>query len=154
MNQHKRYVLVLAVAGICIAIGWYGYHRTVSDKTLNSDSAPMSFTYEVVQTPALREQGLSGRTSVPGDYGMLFVFDTADRYGIWMKDMLIPIDIVWLSDTGVIVGIVPSVATSTYPMPFYPPTPVRFILETRAGEVARKGWVPGTDLTLPLPFER
>lgn len=84
---------------------------------------------------------------------MLFIFATKDRYGFWMKDMREPIDIIWLSDTGngvgTIVGIEQSVSPSTYPATFTAPEPVRFVLETRAGEARRQGWAIGTRLTLP-----
>lgn len=115
-------------------------------------SAPeaSAFEFEIVASPEARQQGLSGRTSVPGNYGMLFVFDTADRYGFWMKDMLVSIDIIWLANDGTIIAIEDSVSPETYPTPFYPPQAVSFVLETRAGEARTQGWVPGTKLNLPV----
>ncbi len=80
---------------------------------------------------------------------MLFVFPKEDRYGFWMKDMLTSIDIIWLSDTGSILGIEASASPATYPNVFYPPEPVRYVLETRAGEAARRGWIVGTVVPLP-----
>lgn len=111
------------------------------------------FTFEVVATPGLRQQGLSGRSEVPPDYGMLFVFPAKDRHSFWMKDMRVPIDIIWLSDTGTgtgtIVGIEEAVSPSTYPMTFMAPVLVRYVLETRAGEAGRRGWGIGTTISLP-----
>jgi hypothetical protein len=88
---------------------------------------------------------------VPPDYGMLFVFDMKDTYGFWMKDMHVPIDILWLADDGRIIKIDDSVQPSSYPSVFYAPAPVTYVLETRAGESRRKGWKVGTVLDLPLP---
>ena len=107
-------------------------------------------TIEKVETPSRREQGLSGRIDIPEDYGMLFVFPKEGDYGFWMKDMLVPIDIMWLSDTGTIVGIEHTVSPITYPKSFYPPFPVRYVLETRAGIASSSGWIVGTALNLPL----
>ena len=109
-----------------------------------------SFEFEVVASPEARAQGLSGRTEVPSGYGMLFVFDVADRYGFWMKDMFVPIDIIWLANDGTILAIEKNVSPATYPKPFYPPQPVRLVLETRPGEAEAQGWGIGTRLTLPL----
>lgn len=54
---------------------------------------------EIMDNTTLRAKGLSGRTSLDADSGMLFVFDTKKvTPGFWMKDMLIPIDIVWITD--------------------------------------------------------
>ncbi len=105
---------------------------------------------ERATTPAEHAQGLSGRSDVPADYGMLFVFTKADDYAFWMKDMKVPIDIIWLSNDGVIVGIEPSLATSTFPGTVRPPEPVRYVLETKAGYAAERGWHIGTALKLPL----
>ncbi|MFZ1987603.1 MAG: DUF192 domain-containing protein [Minisyncoccia bacterium] len=109
-----------------------------------------TFQFEVSDTPPKQQKGLSGRASIPANYGMLFVFPKNDRYGFWMKDMLTPIDILWLSDNGTIVGVERAVATSTYPHVFYPSKPVRYVLETRVGEMDAQGWSTGSTLVLPL----
>jgi uncharacterized membrane protein (UPF0127 family) len=83
---------------------------------------------------------------------MLFVFPKDDLYGFWMKDMFIPIDIIWLSDTGTILTIAPSVPANSYPHVFYPSTPARYVMEMRAGQAAARNWQIGTHVQLPLPY--
>lgn len=117
---------------------------------ITPDVQPMRF--EIVTTPAAQELGLGKRSDIPENYGMLFVFSQEGNYGFWMKDMLTSIDMIWLSDTGTILKINASVAPSTYPEPFYPPQPVKYVLETRAGEAARRGWTIGSNVGLPLPY--
>lgn len=51
---------------------------------------------DIADTVVTRTQGLSGRTSLAETDGMLFVFENADRYGFWMKDMNFAIDIIWI----------------------------------------------------------
>lgn len=126
---------------------------TVTDVPLppvETGTMAASFRFEIANTPALREQGLSGRAEVPSGYGMLFVFDQPGSYGFWMKDMLVPIDMIWLSDDGTILGIDEAVSPATYPTPFHPPQPVRLVLETKAGEARAQGWGIGTRIPLPL----
>jgi len=108
----------------------------------------MSLKVEIVRTEAERERGLSGRESVSGDYGMLFVFSSSDIYGFWMKDMMVPIDIFWLDPQGHVVSIAKEVATSTYPNVFYPSAPVRYVLETAAGFANLHNIATGTPLNL------
>ena len=108
--------------------------------------------FEIVTTASAQQRGLGGRAVIPDDYGMLFVFPSDSKYGFWMKDMLTPIDMVWLSSDGTVVGITPSVSPATYPDVFYPPSPIRFVLETRAGFAAEKNWKIGTKIQLPLPY--
>jgi uncharacterized membrane protein (UPF0127 family) len=88
---------------------------------------------EVVDTEEARVKGLSGRERLPDGRGMLFVFDTEDKYGIWMKDMKFPIDILWLDSEHRIVAVEHVVTPETYPKVFYPSVPARFVLELPAG---------------------
>lgn len=108
------------------------------------------FAFEIVASTEARLRGLSGRADVPPNYGMLFVFPEANRYGFWMKDMLVPIDIVWLRADGTVVGIDAHVSPDTFPTPFYAPEPVTRVLEVRAGEAAAQGWVVGSVIDLPV----
>lgn len=87
----------------------------------------------IADSPAERERGLSGRRGLAPDEGMLFVFPQTGRYSFWMKDMLFPIDIVWISETGMIVDIASSVAPETYPSAFTSQGPARYVLELPAG---------------------
>ncbi|MDB5264792.1 MAG: hypothetical protein JWN64_363 [Parcubacteria group bacterium] len=152
--RHVLYgVLGLAlVASACLLYAKYAIapvSYTTEPQEKQATSTPLS-NIEIVSEPAVMERGLGGRANVPAGYGMLFVFPEAEKYGFWMKDMLVPIDIVWLSDTKQIVKIDANVATSTYPDSFYPPMPVRYVLETKAGYAKEQGWEKGTDLSEPL----
>jgi len=108
------------------------------------------FAIEIADSPAEREQGLSNRKEVPGDYGLLFIFPAAGSYGFWMKDMLVSIDIIWLSDDGTVIGIEEAISPETYPTVYQAPTPVRYVLETRAGEARTQGWSVGKVIPLAL----
>lgn len=46
--------------------------------------------------------GLSEKTSMPQDYGMLFEFEKADYYPFWMKNMKFPIDIIFIKDNKIV----------------------------------------------------
>ena len=72
---------------------------------LNRDGQKIYVEVEVANTPQLRESGLSNR-DILGDYqGMLFVFDSQGDYSFWMKDMLIPLDLIYIDYAGYIVDI-------------------------------------------------
>jgi uncharacterized membrane protein (UPF0127 family) len=91
----------------------------------------------VADTDALRTQGLSHRSALTETEGMLFVFDTAQKYSFWMKDMLFSIDIVWMDTNGRVVDISKSVAPLSYPKLFTPKEPAQYVLELRSGWVVR-----------------
>lgn len=108
----------------------------------------VSLRIEYALTKAEQERGLGGRESIPSDYGMLFVFPKDDKYGFWMKDTLVPLDIFWIDAKGQVVSIARDVATSSYPNVFYPSVPARYVLETAAGFARDHTIATGTPLLL------
>ena len=103
---------------------------------------------DVADTESLREQGLSGRLNLPEGQGMLFVFDTDGVWGIWMKGMQFPIDIVWADASGTVVTVAVNIAPDTYPDSFYPTIPARYVLELQAGFTATHDIVVGSKIVL------
>ena len=63
------------------------------------------FVVEIADTNYKREFGLMNRTFLDKDKGMLFVFDKEDYYSFWMKDTLIPLDIIWINSNKEVVFI-------------------------------------------------
>ncbi len=61
---------------------------------------------EVARTEAQRERGLMQRTALDPDAGMIFVFADSARHGFWMKNTLIPLDMVFIGDDGRVAAIV------------------------------------------------
>ena len=103
------------------------------------------FTVEIAATSQERSRGLSGRESLPDLSGMLFVYDSARTPSFWMKEMLIPLDFVWIGEDCSVVDLhtdvpPPPPGTSTGSLPNYrPSSPVRYVLEINAGDVAELG---------------
>jgi uncharacterized membrane protein (UPF0127 family) len=98
----------------------------------------------VAETIAQREQGLSSTPYLPAGVVKLFIFDESWPYSFWMKDMLYPIDIIWLDDEKMIVHIEHRVTPDTYPQSFTPPTAATYVIETNAGFAKAQGLATGT----------
>jgi len=85
-------------------------------------------------------QGLSGVESLKADGGLLMKFASDDTWRIWMKDMQVPLDIVWLNSSKQVVYIVknaqPELSTDTI---FVPKEPARYVVELPAGSVKNAG---------------
>ena len=63
------------------------------------------FEVELAQTPEEMSQGLMSRESLDEYEGMLFIFDREGDYPFWMKNTLIPLDIIWINDNKEVVFI-------------------------------------------------
>jgi uncharacterized membrane protein (UPF0127 family) len=59
-----------------------------------------ALTAEVAATPQQRQRGLTGRTELPADSGMLFVFEQADRHCFWMRDTPLPLTLAFIDAGG------------------------------------------------------
>lgn len=119
-------------------------------RTMLISSVPVSV--EVADTVAKQTRGLSGRKSLPENTGLLFVFAADGRHGIWMKDMLFPIDIAWADAEGALVHLERAVSPDTYPQVFAPEKDARYVIELPAGFFEIHGIVAGDTLSLPLDF--
>jgi len=93
-----------------------------------------AYVVEIVDTDASRAKGLSLHAPLFSNEGMLFIFEQPGNYGFWMKDMLFPIDIIWIDADLKVTHIEKSLSPNTYPKLFYPTTPSKYVLEVSAGE--------------------
>jgi uncharacterized membrane protein (UPF0127 family) len=93
------------------------------------------FFVEIVSKDEDMQRGLQFRSALGKEEGMLFIFADADRHGFWMKDTLIPLDIIWLDYAHRIVHIasVPPCASDPCPV-FMPPKEASYVLEINQGE--------------------
>ncbi|MBS0381692.1 MAG: DUF192 domain-containing protein [Proteobacteria bacterium] len=99
------------------------------------------FSVEVATTPAEQEHGLMDRSSMPADHGMLFVFPSAQPLTFWMKNTLIPLDMLFFDDAHKLVAIQANAQPcKADPCKLYPSNvPARYVLELNAGTAAKLG---------------
>lgn len=100
-------------------------------KTLSIGSAKIEI--EIADDPAERSRGLSGRESLGENEGLLFIFEKPGIYSFWMKEMLFPIDIIWIDQNWAVVEITKNAAPESFPGNFTPRSPAQYVLETNSG---------------------
>jgi uncharacterized membrane protein (UPF0127 family) len=106
------------------------------------------YAVEIPRTEEARRRGLMFRADLPRRTGMLFVFETTGRYGFWMKNCLISLDLVWIDEAKRVVAILPETPPcKSDPCPIYQfDVPTRYVLEIPSGAAKREGLVVGSVL--------
>ena len=105
--------------------------------TIRSKNGVHRFTVEVAATEQQQETGMMFRTSVAGDRGMSFPYDPPQEVAFWMKNTLIPLDIVYIRADGTIARIVHAQAMDLTPLPSG--EPIAVVLEIGGGRAAELG---------------
>lgn len=115
---------------------------------LRGDWGQARFSVELADDAATRAKGLMHRESMPQASGMLFVYDEARTVGFWMKDTLIPLDMIFTDETGAVVR-VHSNAIPGDLNPIMGGDNIKAVLEINGGLASRLGIAPGTELRHP-----
>ncbi|MEZ5796584.1 MAG: DUF192 domain-containing protein [Paracoccaceae bacterium] len=108
-----------------------------------------SFAVEVADDADERATGLMFREQMDPASGMLFVYEQPQRVAFWMKNTLIPLDMVFADATGRVTR-VHSMARPQDETPIPGGNEVKFVLEINGGLAARLGIEPGAELRHPL----
>lgn len=108
----------------------------------NPDGQLINMQFELARTSQEQEVGLMGRTSLPDDTGMLFIFPNKVRLGFWMKNTLIPLSIAWIDEKGKVLEIQDMEAQSE--QTHTPGQEYIWALEVPKGYFAKKGIKAGS----------
>lgn len=98
----------------------------------------VTISVELANTDFKRQRGLSSRSTLGKDSGMLFIFPQAGKYAFWMQDMRFPLDFIWIKDNRVVQithNVFPPSKTHGQPSIVSPRMEVDQVLEVNAGFV-------------------
>lgn len=156
-GKKKIIVLFTTLLSIILILSLYGNinrHKTKEASFIESLTKEQKSTViirdieivvDIAETSEEKSQGLSGRKSLGENEGMIFLFGNNSRPSFWMKDMLIPIDIIWIANNS-IVDIhknipAPDSEKPYSDLPLYSPKkPINFVLEVNAGFVEQNNF--------------
>lgn len=103
-------ILIPAVIGFTATSLNQGGTATASFYSNNSETVKISL--EIAETDAERQKGLMNRKSLAENHGMLFVWKDEERRSFWMKNTLIPLDMIFISSNGTVLNV-----ETAYPEP-------------------------------------
>lgn len=111
-----------------------------------------TFTVEIALTVEEQIRGLQGRDSLQPGSGMLFLYPEATPQAFWMKDVLMPLDIVFADGQGRITEVLEQLPPCLGPVAHCPSyrsrSPARYVLEISAGQASARGLRLGDRLEL------
>ncbi len=117
--------------------------------TIRAGKTDHQFLIEVADNDVTREKGLMFRKALASDHGMLFVFHEVSEQNFWMKNTLIPLDIIFISKDGKIVKIHQMAKPNDLTL-IPSGQPVAAALEIKGGEAARRHLKEGNRVIYPL----
>jgi hypothetical protein len=133
-KRPPKKAILITLAVLCLALPFV--FSTPISAVLRVYGA--SYKLQIVSTETARQTGLGGRATLAEDAGMLFVLDEPRKECFWMKDMRFSLDIIWLDAQKQVVHMEQNVASGTYPTTFCSSKPAAYVIELRAGEVAKR----------------
>lgn len=145
------------LAAIFVALFVWAPASAQEPMVLATDPAPLvfdtgekqaSFTIEVAKDSSERSRGLMFRKEMPPDHGMLFVFPVEQPIAFWMKNTILPLDLVFIDGAGQVKAILPGTPFSETPIS--PGVPVQYVLELNQGTASRLGIEAGDKVSHPL----
>lgn len=156
MRSHLSLRAVLASIGACVLLATapgalaqpaacdagQAEIKPLQPLVIETPTGPKTFQVEVAATGRQREVGLMCRQSLAADKGMLFDFRKPQPVAFWMRNTLIPLDIVYIRPDGRIL----SIARNARPLDesLIPSGGVILgVLELRGGRAAELGLLPG-----------
>ncbi|SHG36206.1 DUF192 domain-containing protein [Cognatishimia maritima] len=124
-------------------------HNTVQ---LRGEWGKAQFTVEVADNASERSKGLMGRPSMPTSSGMLFVYHRTRPISFWMKNTLIPLDMIFADERGIVVHVHHN-AIPLDETPISSQWPARYVLEVNGGLAQALGVDVGSELRHPAVLQ-
>jgi uncharacterized membrane protein (UPF0127 family) len=123
---------LIALVGLFAAVS--GAHAGCEGEYayLSGSWGQVRFQVEVANSDITRAKGLMGRTSLPKFSGMIFIYDNPQIVSFWMKNTLLPLDVLYFQSDGRLLDIHEDTVPGSLE-PLVSSGPVQFVLEINGG---------------------
>ena len=143
-------ILILSLLGIVI----FSQYQKIVDKNsiiVFTAAGPVKIQVEYAKTSQELETGLMNRDSLEVNSGMFFIFPDEKSRSFWMKDTLIPLDMIFISSNGRV-----NEMTTQEPCPktgtchvYESKSPARYVLEINGGQAEKWNMASGDIVEIP-----
>jgi uncharacterized membrane protein (UPF0127 family) len=143
-RRHFLVVVLLLATVPAWALETFG----TSELTIQTAAGPQKFSIELALTDAQMEQGLMFRRSMAANAGMLFDFKRPTPISMWMKNTVIPLDMLFLNTSGKVIDIHERAVPQSTDI-IASSVPAHYVIELNGGTVERLGIKIGDQATSP-----
>jgi len=163
-NKEKGRIVIFLILVLLIVVLSAFYQLTVVNMEnvnegqsavvtfLPDNSASVVITCEVASSPEKRLMGLMFREELPVDEGMLFVFDYPRNVSYWMKNVLIPLDIIFLDENCTVINMenaeVETNVSDDKLKRYHSASPAKWVIEVNQGLCNSYGIEKGTEVSI------
>jgi uncharacterized membrane protein (UPF0127 family) len=148
-STNKRIVLFFVVVIIAVMASWVFLAKPLYPLVIKTSDRDYALRVELADTDEKRELGLMYRTSLSPDKGMLFVFPKEGPLSFWMKNTLIPLDMLFIKADGRI-DFIHHNAHPQDETQITSPSPDSAVLEIAGGQAEKHGIKVGDMIKTPL----
>lgn len=159
----KRYFLVLVAVILFSLVLWLSIFRNQNQlkgaEYITAKIGKEFYKLEIANTNQAREKGLGGRSNLPQNSGMFFIFDRPGLYQFWMQGMQFPLDFIWLDGSRIIQlteNVLPPCSSSRGELCTKEITVLKTnqyfdkVIELNAGEVKKTGIKIGDSISIKI----
>jgi uncharacterized membrane protein (UPF0127 family) len=144
----KNIIIFLIVLIVIIAFSFFRKNTNPSLEATKIVLKNHEYQIEIARTSSQKAAGLSNRETLCSNCGMIFLFSKDGNLPFWMKDTLIPLDMIWINSNGQITDII--TATDIKSLKILQNTkPAKYVLEINANEAQKIGLKTGDIISLP-----
>jgi uncharacterized protein len=142
-------IIIISIVLIVIII--FSLFKKTSNNSLNTTKIMLNgheYQIEIASTINQKATGLSNRNYLCPNCGMIFLFSKDGSLPFWMKDTLIPLDMIWTNSNGQITDIITATETESLKV-LQNSKPAKYVLELNAHDSQKIGLKIGDFINLP-----
>ena len=148
MKKRKLIIFIVVILLILIFLIYLFIPKKSSYLSANQQICinEKCFNIELAKTESERKQGLMYRTHLNEDSGMLFLFQEESKHAFWMKNTLLPLDLIWIDKNKDIIKIkkeTPPCLETTLCPSYFPDSDSLYVLEINGGLTEKYNIIPG-----------
>ena len=144
----KNIIIISIVIALVIIFSFFRKTTNPTLETIKLSLKSKEYQIEIARTSPQKAAGLSNRPSLCPNCGMIFLFDKDTSLPFWMKDTLIPLDMIWINSKGEVTDII--TATDIKSLKILQNTkPAKYVIELNANDAQKIGLNVGDIIKLP-----